>query len=221
MKLHIHISLPPCLLAVVLLLPATAIAEDKLYRYLNEQGNIVVDQQIPNEYVSGGYEVINEKGIVLEVVPRALTPEEQIIEFERKRAEEAAQAEENRLKAWDESLLLRYSTVADIEAARERALDSLRIRLSILNANRRSLVQRVENYQAQAAEIERTGGTVDKLRLRTVQDLQEQIGVTERAIVERQGEIEEVSKIFQADIDRFGQLQDMVEFRRSASLQED
>jgi hypothetical protein len=209
------------LLALALLLPAAASAEDRLYRYFNEQGNVVVDQQIPNEFLHGGYEVINEKGVVLEVVPRALTPEEQAIENARKRAEEEAVAEENRLKAWDESLLLRYSTVEDIEAARERALDSLRIRLSILSSNRRSLIQRVENYQAQAAEIERSGAKVDKLRLQTVQELQEQIGVTERAIVERQGEIEEVSKIFQADIDRFALLQDMVEFRRSASLEED
>ena len=221
MKVHSIHRRWQCVLAILLITPQVSVADSKLYRYLNEQGNVVVDHQIPQEYIHGGYEIIDKKGAVLEVVPRALTPEEQEVARERKLAEEAAVAEEARLKEWDESLLLRYSTVEDIEAARERALDSLRIRLSILSANRRSLIQRVENYQAQAAEIERNGGTVDKLRLRTISDLQQQIAVTERAIAERQGEIESVSAIFQADIDRFAKLQDMVEFRRSASFQED
>ena len=64
-----------------------------------------------------------------------------------RRLEAAASAEQQRLREWDESLLLRYSTVADIEAARERALRDLRIRLSILKGNKRSLKQQAENYQ--------------------------------------------------------------------------
>lgn len=225
MKIQSQNKLLLGLLAAALLVPIAESAgpksKSKMYRYINEEGNVVVDQRIPIEFISGGYEVINTQGMVLEVVPRTLTPEEQEIANRRKRAEEEALAEETRMQEWDESLLLRYSTVEDIEAARERALDSLRIRLSILSANRRSLIQRVENYQAQAAEIERSGGEVDKLRLRTLQDLQEQIGVTARAIADRQREIESVSMIFQADIDRFAKLQDMVEFRRSASVEED
>jgi hypothetical protein len=71
--------------------------------------------------------------------------------------------------------MLRYSTVADIEAARDRALRDLQIRLSILKGNRRSLKQKVENYQAQAADLERRGMQVDVARLRTIEDLQSEI----------------------------------------------
>ncbi len=126
-----------------------------------------------------------------------------------------ARAEEERLRKWDESLLLRYSTVEDIEAARERALRELRIRVNILKSNKRSLKLQVENYQAQAADLERSGKPVDVARLQTIEDLQAEIESTDRSIMDREREIEEVSQAYQLDIERFGQLLDVVELRRS------
>ena len=47
-----------------------------LYRYTNSQGVTVVDYQVPVEYVSKGYEILNTEGMVVRVVPRELTEEE-------------------------------------------------------------------------------------------------------------------------------------------------
>ncbi len=191
-----------------------------LYRYTNAEGTLVVDYQVPPEYVSQGYEVLNDKGVVIEVVPRELTAEERKVKDAQELLDAQAKAEEERLREWDESLLLRYSTVADIEDARERALRDLRIRVNILKSNKRSLRQQVETYQAQAADLERRGQEVDLERLRAIEDLQGEIGATDRAIAERQREIEEVSTAYQADIDRFEMLLEVVELRRQLLAQE-
>lgn len=201
--------------AVLLAALAPAASGGELYRYRNQEGNVVVDYQVPAEYVGRGYEVLNEDGMVVRVVPRELTEEEKKAADAQRKLEEEARAEQERLRQWDESLLLRYSTVADIEAARERALSNLRIRLSILKGNRRSLKQKVENYQAEAANLERAGREVDVARLRAIEDLQAEITTTERAIADRQREIEELSDDFQADIERFEQLLEVVELRRT------
>ena len=198
---------------LVLYLPAAT--ADDLYRYRNKEGNVVVDYRVPSEYVGSGYEVLNDEGMVIRVVPRELTEEEKKAADALRKQEEAARAEQERLRQWDESLLMRYSTVVDIEAARERALSDLRIRVSILKGNRRSLKQKVENYQAQAADMERAGMEVDVARLRSIETLQEEIGSTDRAIADRQREIEEVAAAYQADIERFEQLQEVVELRRT------
>lgn len=203
------------LLILSALVMVSAAHAEKLYRYRNAEGNVVVDYRVPAEYVGSGYEVLNDEGVLLKVVPRELTEEEKLAEDAQRKLENEAQAELERLRKWDESLLLRYSTVVDIEAARERALDDLRIRMSILKGNRRSLKQKVENYQAEAAEIERLGRKVDEKRLQNIRELQREISATERAIKERQGDIEEVSASFAEDIERFEQLQDMVELRRT------
>ena len=73
----------------------------------------------------------------------------------------------------------------------------------------------MENYQAQAADLERSGQPVDVALLRTIEDLQAEIESTERSIRDREKEIAEVSDAYQLDIDRFGQLLEVVELRRS------
>ena len=148
----------PVLALVALLTSApVAIARD-MYRYINDQGNVVVGYQVPVNDVKKGYEVLNEDGIVIDVIPRELTDEERENISAQEALAQAAEAEKERLRLWDESLLLRYSTIEDIEAARTRALSSLLINVSILKSNTRSLKQQVENYQTQAADIERRGG---------------------------------------------------------------
>lgn len=204
-------------LVAALLLQVTAPAAESanLYRYTNDEGNVVVDYQVPTRYVAQGYEVLNMEGVVLEVVPRQLTEEEKKVLNAQQELEEAARAEQERLKEWDESLLLRYSTIADIEAAEERALRDLRIRMSILKGNKRSLKQQAENYQAQAADLERRGQEVDVARLVAIEDIQAEIETTDRSINERAREIEEVEQAYQRDKDRFRMLLEVVELRKT------
>ena len=219
MKLTTYIRQGIFLPVLLFVLVPAAQARD-LYRYTNEEGNVVVGYQIPPRYVAGGYEVLNDEGVVTRVVPPALSEEERLEADVRQRQEEEARAEEERLRKWDESLLLRYSTVSDIEAARERALRDLRIRVCILKSNKRSLKQQVENYQAQAADLERSGQPVDVARLQKIEDLQAEIESTDRSIRDREREIQEVADGYQLDIERFGQLLDVVELRRSMHSRE-
>jgi vacuolar-type H+-ATPase subunit I/STV1 len=203
-----------CCTTLLLVLSMQAQSRD-LYRYTNNEGNMVVDDRVPTEYAGRGYEVINEDGIVLKVVPRELTAEE----LERLNVEQQLKqveiAEKERLQKWDETLLLRYSTIEDIEAARDRALSDLRIRVSILKSNTRFLKQQVENHQAVAADIERNGGTVDVSRLAAIEDLQSEIAATERSIADREAEVVRAEDKFQMDIDRFQMLLDVVKLRRN------
>lgn len=202
---------------VVLLCLAPVVEAKQLYRYRNADGVVVVGYQVPVDAVAGGYEVLNKEGMVIRVVPRELTPEERKEKDAEAKREAEAKAEQERLRQWDESLLLRYSTVADIEDARHRALGELQIRMSILRGNRRSLKQSVENYQAQAADMERAGKSVDVERLRAIESLQDEIATTERDIEDRQREIEALQKAFDADIERFNMLRDVVELRQALS----
>ena len=169
-----------CTLLAITLLMAPLCVAGNLYRYTNAEGVTVVDYQVPADYVGRGYEVLNNDGMVIQVVPRELTGEEKKTRNAQQELEAAAMAEKQRLREWDESLLLRYSTIADIEASRERALGDLRIRLSILKSNKRSLKTQVESYQAQAADLERSGKEVDMARLGAIEDIQTEIASTDR-----------------------------------------
>ena len=192
-----------------------------LYRYINEDGVTVINFSIPTQYVQKGYEILNPDGSVFKVVPRLLTKDELANRSGEAYRTQVEAEEVERLRKWDKSLLLRYSTLVDIEAARERALRELRIRISILRAKVSALKQRVENSHLRAANVERGGGRVPVALVEAIRDLQSEIAVTERSIEERESEVEVVDQGFQRDIDRFTLLLDRVQMRRRYSTTPD
>jgi len=101
----------------------------------------VVDWAIPAAYVSNGYEVLNESAQVVRAVPAVKT------ETELERDAAAARAQTAQLER-DTFLLWRYSTTQDIEAARDRSLRELDIRIAILNSQRDTLSQRLTPHKA-------------------------------------------------------------------------
>ncbi len=215
------ITLAATIACAVVMMSASVGHARELYRYRNDEGVTVVDWRVPAEYASKGYEVLNEEGLVIEVVPRALTDEERLNAVVAEKLTAEAQAERERLRERDESLLRRYSSVADIEAARARSLRDLQIRVSILKSNRRSLRQRVENSQARVAEAERTGTPLPARELEQIERLKAEILATERSITDRQAEVESVTARYQEDIERFQQLLDVVELRRNLEKPQD
>ncbi|HKK23366.1 MAG TPA: hypothetical protein VJ947_06730, partial [Pseudohaliea sp.] len=186
-----------------------------MYRYTNDEGVAVVAYQVPPEHVARGYEVLNEKGVTIDVVPRSLSQEERASMNTEERLAREAEEERERLQEWDRSLLLRYSAVEDIEAARDRALRDLRIRVSILKGKQRSLRQQVENYQAQAADQERRGQSVDEAHLAAIEDLRREMARAERSLIEREREISDVVASYERDIERFRTLLEVVELRKA------
>jgi predicted nucleic acid-binding Zn-ribbon protein len=167
-----------------------------IYRYKNSEGVTVMDSKIPAEFVSKGYEVVSISGKVIEVVPPA--PEGDVA----KRLFEEKQLQEQRER---EDLLLRrsYSNVDDIEAAKQRNLESLRGNISILEANLTSAKQRLQGYQSQAAAIERTGRELPEDLLKSINNLTQEGKDIQVQIQQREQEYTEMSKKFDEDRKRF------------------
>jgi chromosome segregation ATPase len=194
-------------LLVILLQAGMSEAASKLYRYTDNKGVTAIDDHVPPEFAKNGYEVLTRDGRIIETVPRQLTGEE----GERKRA---AEAEAKRMEEWDKSLLLRYSSVDDIAAARDRALREFDVRISILRSNLLSIKSQIESEQSKAADLERRGTAVPAALSANIDALKHEIADTEEAVAERLREKENVRAGYQKDIDRFTTLQKLVEFRR-------
>lgn len=190
---------------------------DNLYRYKNDVGGTVVDWHVPAKYAGRGYEVLNPQGEVVEVVPRQLSSEELQNKVLVERLQQNAEVERARLAEWDKFLLVRYSSVDDIDAAHERALRELKIRLSILASNQRVSRSRLESLLARVADTERRGDAPLKQDVEAISALRTEIASTGRAIEEREAQVLEVTQDYRQDRERFEQLQDVVLLRRSLS----
>jgi hypothetical protein len=192
-----------------------------MYRYVNDEGTVVIGHSVPPQFVHRGYKELNPDGTVNRVVKPTLTQEERASRSQELIEMELAEKEARRLKKYDESLLLRYSSIEDIEAARDRALDELKVRVSILRSNLRSLKLQVENNQARAADIERSGGAVPVEIVSVIDGLRDEIVEAERAIADRSREMDVVKEGYQGDIERFALLLDKVRFRNQRSAAKD
>jgi hypothetical protein len=206
------------LLVVGLLQVSYAVAESKAkaqyYRYNNERGIPVIDETIPPEFVAGGYDIITRDGSLIRRVPRQLTEDELKEQGSDAARERLREEEELRLQAWDEMLMLRYSSVEDISAARDRAVRDLYIRISILKSKLMSVKAQIEREQLKAADIERSGRDVPENLTAIIDKLGREIEDTEESIAVRRQEVDEVKASYQRDIDRFGLLMDRVNMRR-------
>ncbi|EIK54824.1 hypothetical protein YO5_18702 [Stutzerimonas stutzeri TS44] len=155
------------LLVALGLLNATLADAAELYRYTDERGVVVLDRHgVPPQYIGRGYQVLNEQGRVVRVVPPAPTAEER-----QRLQQEKAQA------AADAQLLRLYASPGDVERARKRKLAELDSLIGITQSNLQSLRTQQESLRAQAARHERAGREVPQNLLAQIANLdQEQAG---------------------------------------------
>ncbi len=175
-------------LALGLLAGIQAAQAQKMYKWVDEDGNVFYSDQIPPEHIDQAHQRVNEQGIVVDDVERAKTREE--IEAERKQAEAAMelmrqmalQAEEDR------KLLAAYSSTAEIINMRDRQLEAIDRQMvsarGFLSSQTKSLADLLER----AASQEATSGRVN-------QRLQNNIDVTRQNIAEQNEFIEQQEQL--------------------------
>ena len=206
---------------MVLVVPVALSADPlsvELYRYQNEDGITVVDWAIPADYVSAGYEVLNESGQVVRVVASAKTETELEREADvAKRRDAEAAAEDAQLER-DTSLLRRYSTVEDIASARDRSLRELEIRIAILNSQRDTLSDQLSAHTAKLASQAEVGESVSQYELDTVAALEAEIQSLDDAVQGRREQAAALAEAYDRDIARFGELEEIVALRRQMSV---
>jgi hypothetical protein len=174
-------------------------ATKTVYRYKNNEGITVIDNKIPAEFAGKGYEIVSTTGKVIKVVPPSLSKEE----AEKQKAEKIAK--EERLKA-DIELKRSYSNVSDIDAAKERNLESLKANIAILKSNLESTKQERATETSRAAAIERSGRTVTKEMLDKIDGMQKKETDLAQQIVQRENEVKVIADKFDQDKARFIEL---------------
>jgi hypothetical protein len=139
-----------------------------LYRYVDSRGVTVLDRQgVPAEYAGKGYEVLNQRGRVIQAVPPAPTADE------AREAQAAAQAAKVQSDA-DAQLLHLYSSVTDVDRARTRKLAELDALISVAQGNIQGLTTQQGALQSQAADQERAGRQVPQSLIDQMNDVRDQ-----------------------------------------------
>jgi hypothetical protein len=155
--------------------------------------------------------VITYEGEVITIVPPQKTDSElnqARLETERLQTE---QAEQKRLRQWDESLLLRYSQVDEISQAKNRALRVIDVAISLNKNSLKKLKKDIEVQQVEAAQLEREGEEISETRRVTLIAFKNELQLVVDSIDRRLQEKITVARDYEADIERFKMLRQRLE----------
>ncbi|MEM9530352.1 MAG: DUF4124 domain-containing protein [Pseudomonadota bacterium] len=190
-------------LALATAVASGPVAAQKLYKWVDENGNVFYSDQVPPEQVKRGREELNEQGVVVSTVDRAKTPEEVAAAAEQLRAEQARQeAEEKRLRE-ERKLLAQYASEQDIISMRDQRLDAVSSRINLAQ----SLIDSHSTYLAgltkRASELESQGLDISAELHDSIEELQSQIAHQEQKIVQWEADKVALRKEFEDELVKF------------------
>lgn len=184
--------------ALALALGFSAQVAANMYRYTDENGQIVISSTIPQEATKRGYDILSNNGRVIETIPPAPTEEEIAArEAEKQRQKELAEQREK-----DRALLKRFSHPDQAVKAMHRKIRELEGLIQLKRGNISVISSQLDGEQSRAANMERAGREIPETTLEKIRRLESQIRDIEREITSQTQEIEELRKAFEADIER-------------------
>ena len=170
----------------------------KLYRYINEEGIVVIDDKIPPRYVAQGYDILNTNGQLLGTVEPSV-PQNAVEKALRKRAL-AAQEREDRF------ILVSYSSVAEISSAMARKLGQLDREVKGIKTNIKSSHKRISFEQQRAANYQRGGKLVPVNVKDTLLELEVEVKKSNALLEIKRREYLKTEDRYQGYIARYRQL---------------
>lgn len=178
---------------------APCVQAAQLYRYENDEGVIVLSSTLPPRFATRGYTIIDERGRVLRVVPRQLTPEEIVAREAQRKVEEAERLAALERRRRDEELMRLYSSPEDVERAMGRQIASIQGAIDTVRSNIQRLRSQKRVLESRAADLERAGNPIPETLIEGIRDFDAQIAEKQREIDGRLAEIESTREAFAAD----------------------
>lgn len=174
----------PTFLLITLCCIASHSMSAQFYRWVDENGAVNIQGNIPPEYVKGGYEIIDDKGNVLSVVAPQISDEERL-------AQEAAKISAEMQQARDEELLKLYRSPTDVDRAMTTWLSRMDMEIRVKQNRIRIKENEFDVLQQQAANQERVGQEVDPMLLNQMDLITleiEQFNLEIEEVLQRQAE---------------------------------
>ena len=178
----------------------------KIKCWNNKDGVRECGAMVPPEYAQQRVEVVNDKGQVIKVYPRALTPKEleaaKLAELEKQKA----QRREIEKKRQDLILLRTFTTERDLELSRKSKVDAIKGIIDITSSNTKTLQKNLLELQKKAADYERSGGKPPKSLVDDMLSLRGQVQDNENFVAKKQQAIINLEKKYDSDLKRYREL---------------
>ena len=192
------------LLVIVLLGLSTGTDAAKLYKWVDEDGNIRYSDRLPPPQINKGHETLNPQGIVIKRTAAAKTEVELAAAQQAQEELEAKLAAEKKIKEKQDHkdlvLLLTFSSEAELGRVKDNRLDVLESVIKLIKKSITTTEEKLasleltaeQNYRSKGQEI--PGGLAQNIgfftRKKSIREKQLQLKKTEKRKITRQYQVD-------------------------------
>jgi hypothetical protein len=204
---------------VLMAAPASA---DKVYRWVDEDGNVHYTESLPPGFKDTGHDVLNERGIVVdENLKLTPPPVEEQRDEELIKAKEAGElprdssglprpkplyTEEQKQRRMDNFLMLRYESEQEITDAMNVEIKQLNYDRRLIEGSIQSILESWRGQIREAADKQRAGKTVGDEDVRQMNDLQSKLAQSNRSLASLEARERDIRQEFNAQLERYRRL---------------
>ena len=178
----------------------------RLKCWTNSEGVRECGNAVPPEYAQQGHQELDKSGMVKKETERAKTDEKlaEAKRLEKEQAEKDKLAAEQKKK--DDILLQTFSSVEDIERARDERVTQLEASIKLTQQRSQKIQEDLDKRIKKAAAAERAGKTPSEALLNDIESLKRQIKNNDKFIEGKRAEQEVIKEDHAKDIAHYKKL---------------
>ena len=197
---HLYVC---CLILLPALLSGGEVLAERIYKWVDETGEIQYGDRVPPQYATTERSVINDQGRTVKVYAAPKSPEEKAKAqaLVKQQAEEKKIAEQQAVR--DHSLFSTYSSEEDMLLARDSKVSSVETLIQLTKSRLDSMQKRLNELTSEAAEFERSGKKLPGGLVNQMKIIREQILQNEAFVKAKENEKKQIASKFDEDIKRY------------------
>ncbi|MFK8010631.1 MAG: DUF4124 domain-containing protein [Marinicellaceae bacterium] len=188
------------LILSLILLSGSANAKKKLYKWVDEEGNVTYSDQVPPDQIKKEHQELNKDGVVLEKISSAKTEEEIAAEREKVRLQKEAEKLAKEKEQIRQNIILAYTNEQEIVRLKEERISALERNIELAHQSLKFQKTSREQIMKLAADSERDGVEISKALKSRIKTINEKIKYQLQFIETKTKEIETIKAKFEQDL---------------------
>ena len=179
------------------------VAQAKMYKWVDDEGNMHFGDRIPPKYQVKKHEELNERGMTMKHKEAAKTAEEKEeekrLEKEQKQAELVAKKKRQR----DRVLLDTYTTERDLIVARDSRLEAVDSQIQLAESIIKDSNAKIESMETQVTQIKASNRDVPPRLFQRIENEKQQVEVQSNVMGKHKERRDIIATQFNGYIERF------------------
>ncbi len=196
----------PLLIITTILLSSSFAVQAKMYKWVDEDGQMHFGDKIPVKYQVKAHDEINESGAVVKHREAEKTIEEKATAARAERERKRLALIEKKKRQRDRVLLDTYTTERDLFVARDSRLDAVGSQIQLAESIIKDSNNKIESMEKQVVSIEESNRKVPDSLYKRIENEKHQVKVQTRVMKKNIAHRDEIAEQFNGYIVRFKEL---------------